>query len=67
LWKKLQRNMPTTLAEMIKVADSYALGDPLQPAIAADPQSRFPPRQDFQNNNHNKRREDFSDRRYGTQ
>jgi hypothetical protein len=52
---------------MIKVADSYALGDPLQLAIAADPQSRFPPRQDFRNNNHNKRREDFPNRRYGTQ
>jgi hypothetical protein len=28
LWQRLQRNMPTTLAEMIKITDSYALGDP---------------------------------------
>jgi hypothetical protein len=48
---------------MIKVADSYALGDPTQPAFAADPVPRYPLRQDFRNNHH-KRREDFSDRRY---
>jgi hypothetical protein len=59
--------MPTTLAEMIKVADSYALGDPSQPAIAVDPLSRYPSLQDFRNNNHHKRREDFLDRRYGPQ
>jgi hypothetical protein len=60
--------MPTTLAEMIKVADSYALGDPMQPAIAVDPLPRYPPRQDFWNNNsHHKRREDFPDRRYSMQ
>jgi hypothetical protein len=60
--------MPTTLAEMIKVADSYALGDPLQLAIAADPVQRYPPRPDYwNNNNNNKRREYFPDRSYGAQ
>jgi hypothetical protein len=60
--------MPTTLAEMIKVADSYALGDPMQPGIAADPLPRYPPHQDYRNNNnHNQRMEDFPDRRYGMQ
>jgi hypothetical protein len=56
------------MAEMIKVADHYALGDPMQPAITADPLPRYPPCQDYQNkNNHNKRRKDIPDRRYGMQ
>jgi hypothetical protein len=60
--------MPTILAEMIRVADSHALGDPMQPAIAADPLPRFLPRQDqYRNNHHNKRSEDFPNRRYGMQ
>ncbi|KAM0923579.1 hypothetical protein ACQ4PT_005449 [Festuca glaucescens] len=68
LWQRLQRNMPATLAEMIRVADSYALGDPMQPAIAGDPLPRFPVRQDqYRNSHHNKRREDFPDKRYGMQ
>src|SRR4051812_37238151 len=33
LWQRLQRDMPETLAEVIRVADSYALGDPTQPAM----------------------------------
>jgi hypothetical protein len=33
LWQKLQREMPATLAEIIKIADSYALGDPMQPTL----------------------------------
>ena len=33
LWQRLQREMPTTLVETIKIADMYALGDPLQPTI----------------------------------
>ena len=37
LWQKLQRDMPTTLADTIKIADMYALGDPMQPTIAAEP------------------------------
>jgi hypothetical protein len=52
---------------MIKVADSYALGDPFQPAITAGSVQKYLPRPDYQNNNDNKRREDFPDRRYGAQ
>jgi hypothetical protein len=33
LWQRLQRNMPTTLAKTIRIADSYALGDPTQPEL----------------------------------
>ena len=41
LWQRLQREMPTTLADTIKIADMYALGDPLQPALQpAEPSSR---------------------------
>src|SRR4051812_28989005 len=33
MWQRLQRDMPTTLAETIRIADSYALGDPTQPEL----------------------------------
>src|SRR4051812_4312214 len=33
LWKRLQRDMPTILAETIRVDDSYALGDRTQPKL----------------------------------
>jgi hypothetical protein len=33
LWQKLQRDMPASLAESIKIADSYALGDPMLPTL----------------------------------
>jgi hypothetical protein len=33
LWQRLQRKMPSTLAETIKTADMYALGDPTQPSL----------------------------------
>ena len=33
LWQRLQRDMPKTLAETIRIADAYALGDPTQPAL----------------------------------
>jgi hypothetical protein len=33
LWQRLQREMPATLAETIKIADSYALCDPTQPLL----------------------------------
>jgi hypothetical protein len=40
----------------------------MQPAIAGDPLPRIPPCQDqYRNNHHNKRREEFPDIRYGTQ
>ena len=32
LWQRLRRDMPVTLAETIRIADSYALGDPTQPS-----------------------------------
>ena len=66
--------MPTTLAETIRVADSYALGDPTQPLLnSVEPSKRHPDnigagssrqndRQDFGN----KRREDQPDHRYGS-
>jgi hypothetical protein len=34
LWQRLQRKRLGTLAETIRIADSYALGDPMQPALA---------------------------------
>jgi hypothetical protein len=40
LWQKLQRDMPATLAETIKIANSYALGDPLQPTLASQGQGQ---------------------------
>ena len=62
--------MPTTLAEMIRIADSYALGDPTQPAAYDTPTpfevfngagpSRMQDRQDFRN----KRNHDRPDYRY---
>ncbi|KAK1692868.1 hypothetical protein QYE76_009565 [Lolium multiflorum] len=59
--------MPTTLAEMIRVADSYALGDPMQPAVQAEPEQSNPHQQQYRDNRNNKRREDFPDRRYASQ
>ncbi|KAK1698476.1 hypothetical protein QYE76_015173 [Lolium multiflorum] len=67
LWQRLQRSMPTTLAEMIRVADSYALGDPMQPAVQAEPEQSNPHQQQYRDNRNNKRREDFPDRRYASQ
>ena len=40
LWQRLQREMPATLAEMIRIADSYALGDPSQPWLNSAEQSK---------------------------
>jgi hypothetical protein len=69
LWQKLQREMPTSLAETIKIANSYALGDPLQSTLASQGQGLSQ-----RNNNHadgsrqfycpdnwNKRRDDRQD------
>jgi hypothetical protein len=74
LWQKLQREMPATLAETIKIVDSYALGDPMQPTLDSQGQG-----QTHQNNsnaggsgqfyrpdNQNKRRDDRPDYWYGT-
>ena len=35
LWQKLQREMPSTLAETIKIPDMYALGDPMLPTMSS--------------------------------
>lgn len=72
LWQKLQREMPATLSEMIKIADMYALGDPTQPSLmSAEPQREQPtynPAGAFRRNDHqdhrNKRRDDRPDYRY---
>jgi hypothetical protein len=40
LWQKLQRDMPATLAKTIKIADSYALGDPMQPTLDSQGQGQ---------------------------
>jgi hypothetical protein len=50
---------------MIRVADSYALGDPTQPAVQPEPEQ--PRHEQHRDNRNNKRREDFPDRRYGPQ
>ncbi|KAK1651643.1 hypothetical protein QYE76_069448 [Lolium multiflorum] len=55
---------------MIRVADNYALGDPMQPAVQPEPEQSNPPQQrqeQHRDNRNNKRREDFPDRRYGPQ
>jgi hypothetical protein len=62
--------MPLTLAETIRVADSYALGDPTQPTLTVEPMPRYPVHEGTRQNDRqdlriNKRREDFPDRRYG--
>ena len=71
LWQRLQREMPATLAETIKIADMYALGDPTQPLLTSvESSKRYPvnngarsyrrnDRQDFGN----KRRDDRPDYR----
>jgi hypothetical protein len=74
LWQKLQREMPTTLAETIKIADSYALGDPMQPTLDSQGQGQAQrnnsntgrPGQFYRPDNQNKRRDERPDYRYGT-
>jgi hypothetical protein len=74
LWQNLQREMPATLAETIKIAYSYALGDPMQSTLDSQGQGQT---QRYNNNaggsgqsyrpdNRNKRRDDRPDYRYGT-
>ncbi|KAK1629483.1 hypothetical protein QYE76_003798 [Lolium multiflorum] len=46
---------------------SYALGDPMQPAVQAEPEQSNPHQQQYRDNRNNKRREDFPDRRYASQ
>ena len=66
--------MPSTLGEMIRVADSYALGDPSQPLYhSAEPSRKYqnnngagPSRRNDRQDFGNKRREDQPDHRYGS-
>ena len=68
LWQKLQREPPNSLAEMIRIADVYAMGDPMQPMLdSAEPGQGNHYGSGFRRNDHNnfrnKRRE--PDYRYG--
>jgi hypothetical protein len=59
LWQRLQREMPETLAETIRIADSYALGDPMQPSLMPDEPRRDDRRNDRPDpRNSNKRKDD---------
>jgi hypothetical protein len=74
LWQKLQREMPATLAETIKIADSYALGDPMQPTLDSQGQGQTQRNNNnaggsgqlYHPDNRNKRRYDIPDYRYGS-
>jgi hypothetical protein len=74
LWQKLQRDMPATLAETIEIADSYALGDPMQPPHDSQGQGQNQRNnnnagrsgQFYHPDNRNKKRDDRSDYRYGS-
>jgi hypothetical protein len=66
--------MPATLAETIKIADSYALGDTLQPTVASQGQGQSQrnnnntggSEQFYRPDNRNKRRDDRLDYQYGS-
>jgi hypothetical protein len=74
LWQRLQKDMPATLAETIKIADSYALGDPMQPTLASSGQGQNQHNnsgtgtsgQFYRPDNQNKRRDDRPDYRYSS-
>ena len=71
LWQRLQREMPTSLAETIRVADMYALGDPSQPTLdSVEPSRRQSrnqgPRRGDRPDYGYKRREYRPDYRYGS-
>jgi hypothetical protein len=74
LWQKLQREMSATLAKIIKIADSYALGDLTQPTLASSGQGQSQRNnsgagasgQFYRPDNWNKRRDDRPDYRYGS-
>ena len=57
--------MTATLAETIKIADSYALGDPTQPLLAPVDRDRSGRRGD-RSDHLGKRREERPDYRYGS-
>jgi hypothetical protein len=66
--------MLTSLADTIKIADSYALGDPLQPTLALQGQGLSQRNnknaggsgQFYRPDNRNKRRDDRPNYRYGS-
>ena len=66
--------MPATLAETIKIADSYTLGDPTQPLLTlVEPSNRYPAAdadRSFRRNDRpdyrHQRRDDRPDYRYGS-
>jgi hypothetical protein len=74
LWQKLQMEMPATLAKTIKIADSYALGNPMQPTLDSQGQGQTHRNnnnaggsgQSYRPDNRNKRRDDRPDYRYGS-
>ena len=71
LWQRLQREMLATLAETIRITDSYALGDPLQPMLNSNEPSKkylgnHGPRRGDRPDYGYKRREDRPDYRYGS-
>ena len=71
LWQRLQREMPTSLAETIRIADSYALGDPSHPMLDSGEPSRKQhgnqgPRRGDRPDYGYKRREDRPDFWYGS-
>jgi hypothetical protein len=72
LWQELQREMPASLAETIKIADIYALGDPMQPTFDSQGQGQTQRNnnsaegsgQFYRPDNRNKRRDDRPDYQY---
>src|SRR3954464_14130245 len=73
LWQRLQRDMPTTLAETIRIADSYALGDPTQPELMSaehreqqDHYARDGARSSRRNEYRGRRRDERPDYRYAS-
>jgi hypothetical protein len=66
--------MSATLAETINIADSYALGDPMQPTLASSGQGQSQRNnsgagtsgQFYRPDNRNKRRDDRPHHRYGS-
>jgi hypothetical protein len=66
--------MPASLAKTIKIADSYALVDPLQPTLDSQGQGQSQRNnnnvggsgQFYRPNNRNQRRDDMPDYRYGS-
>jgi hypothetical protein len=74
LWQKLQRDILAMLTKTMKIANSYALGDPLQPTLALQSQGQNQRNnnnaggsgQFYRPDNRNKRRDGRPDYRYGS-